>query len=316
MLDLGHIDFIRGDESSFNPLEFHNLYYWDQCHQHPHFSAYATYAFDTGYSGHKQGFCLSSTNRLINDRNTPLATPNPDCGHQGVESGWGDNYNAGIRCQWVDVTNVDTRKGPVTSTLSMTGNPKNWLCEGVALKYPNGTQQWVPTGETTTAPPYSVAGESIDKFNCTTTPGALDNNYDSVQATIPTKGNGLLTSSCPWKDHNLGPKRDCEFTIRSQIENCAVGANVMMNCSIPITAKSQVLRICESSIALGCGTACRFNEPHMLANVLLSPGVSTPVQFQSPPKRDTIEIGGKFSTYVGPVFNRDPLSTVTCTAAI
>jgi hypothetical protein len=307
-VEIGYISFIRNDPSSFNPLEFHNLYYWDPCHNHPHFSAYATYTFKNN-NGHKQGFCVLSTNRIQNNRITPLASPNFDCSVQGVAVGWSDVYNAGIICQWIDVTNISTSKGPVTAPLTMTSNPKNWLCEGNVDHDAQGNPIWVWTGE------YTASGAPIDKYSCQTSPGALDNNVETTSFTLPTKGNGVITRACDHVNHNLGPKRDCELTIRSQLDSCTPGATTNLICSIPSTAASQVLRLCESSIALQSGTACRFMERQLLANVVLEPGVDTPVSFTCPSARDSVEVGGKYSTYVGAVFNIDPVATVSCHAA-
>jgi hypothetical protein len=306
MLEIGYISFIRNDPSSFNPLEFHNLYYWDPCHNHPHFSAYATYSFKNNY-GHKQGFCVLSTNRVMNVRTTPLASPNFDCSNQGVAPGWSDVYNAGIICQWIDVTNISTNKGSVTAPLTMYSNPKNWLCEGnVRHNATTGEPLWEWTGE------YTASGQPIDKMQCDETPGALDNNVDTTTFTLPPKGNGVLTRACDHVNHNLGPKRDCEFTIRSQLDSCTPGASVTLSCSIPSNAKSQVIRVCDSSIALQSGTACRYNEPHLLANAVIEPGVATQVSFTCPVAKDSVEIGGKYSTYSAGVFNLDPAAKITC----
>jgi len=307
-LDIGHISYLKADASSFDPLAFHNLYYWDTCHQHPHFSAYAEYTFGTA-PGHKQGFCIQTTGRAVNARWSPLVTDHWDCSNQGINSGWSDAYNAGIPCQWIDVTGVDTSRHPSTQPLTLITNPKNWLCEGVVQRDASGNPLWDPTGE------FTDTGQSIDKLKCADSPGALLNNVDSTTATVPTKGNGVLTRACDHVNHNLGPKRDCEFTIRSQVDHCTAGSTVNLVCSIASSAASQVLRVCESSIALQSGLACRYNEEHILANVVITPGVATPVSFKCPSQRDAVEVGGLYSTYAGPVFNPDHLATITCHAA-
>jgi len=304
-LEIGYIAFLQNDPSSFNPLVFHNLYYWDTCHQHPHFSAYSTYTFNNNI-GHKQGFCVLSTGRAVNARWSPLGSSNFDCSNQGIAPGWSDVYNAGIICQWIDVTNVSTTNGPKTAPLKMQSNPKNWLCEGKVLKDAQGNVLWEPTGE------FTSTGQSIDKMKCNTSPGALNNNLEETTFTVPTRGNGLITRACDHVDHNLGPKRDCELTIRSQLDSCTPGAQVNLICSIRDNKPSQVLRICESSIALNSGTACRYMEPHLLGNFVIRPDVDTPVSFTCPSRRDAVEVGGKYSTYSGGVFNLDATVTITC----
>jgi hypothetical protein len=88
-----------------------------------------------------------------------------------------------------------------------------------------------------------------------------------------------------------------------------------MTCSVAPSVPSQVLRVCEASNALQAGTACRYNDPFTLANVVISPGAPITFTFTCPTFRDhTIEFGGLFATYSGPVFNNGaPAATITCT---
>jgi hypothetical protein len=304
-LEIGFLVYLQNDASSFDPLLFHNLYYWDTCHQHPHFTGYAEYKLGNTL-GHKQGFCIMATGREINARWSPIVNQNYDCLHQGITQGWSDAYNAGIPCQWVDVTALNTNNNPVTQNLVMDSNHKNWLCEGVVNRDANGNVIWVPTGE------FTSTGQPIEKQSCTTTPGALNNNHDVVSATIPTKGKGLITQACKEVNHYLGPNRDCELAIRSQTNACSAGNTVTLSCTVGANAKSQVLRVCEASVALQAGTACRFNDDFTLANVIVSPGAATQVSFTCPSARDAGEPGGLFATYSGPVWNFDSLSSISC----
>jgi len=308
-LEIGYISYSKQDASSFDPLAYHNLYYWDSCHQHPHFSAYADYNFGTA-PGRKQGFCIQTTGRALNARWSPIVTDSYTCSYQGIETGWSDSYQAGIPCQWVDITGVSTKNKAVTQALTLTSNPKNWLCEGTINRDANGDPLWVKTGEKT------VNGQDIEKHNCSVSPGALANNVASVMTTVPVDGNGILTRTCFYPGHNLGPKRDCEFTLRTSLDRCTPGQQVNLLCSIAGNAASQVLRVCESSLQLKSGLACRYNEDHKLANVVIAPGVNTPVSFTCPAARDSVETGGAYSTYAGPVFNAgDSAAAITCRVA-
>lgn len=308
-LEIGYVSYVQQDASSFDPLAFHNLYYWDDCHQHPHFSAYADYSFGN-QPGRKQGFCVQTTGRAINARWSPIVTDSYTCSYQGIETGWNDAYNAGIPCQWVDVTDVNTKKKSSTQPLTLTSNPKNWLCEGVVKRDENGDPLWVWTGE------YTSDGQKIDKYDCEETPNFAANNVASVLATIPVDGHGIITSPCFYPGHNLGPKRDCEFSLRSAQDTCTPGQQVNLVCTVNKKKPSQVLRVCEASHALKTGLACRYNEEHLLANVVIESGVSTPVSFTCPVQRDNIEVGGLYSTYSGPAFNGgDSSAPITCTVA-
>jgi hypothetical protein len=66
----------------------------------------------------------------------------------------------------------------------------------------------------------------------------------------------------------------------------------------------QILRVCESSIALGkIGTACRFKDDFTLANQILDPTIENFVKFQCPSRRDDVEVGGYFTLYSGALLN-------------
>jgi len=79
---------------------------------------------------------------------------------------------------------------------------------------------------------------------------------------------------------------------------------------------SQVLRVCEASVNLQSGTACRFNDNWTLSNTILPPGMPIAVTFTCPSARDSIEIGGHYALYSGALYNQQtPNAAVTCTVA-
>jgi len=311
-LSIGAIDYTKFNESSFDQAKYHNSYYWDGCHQHPHFSQYSNYFYDD-LLGHKQGFCIQDTNRIINSRDVSYYSPHSVCTNQGISTGWADNYNGGIPCQWVDITEQNTTSGPVTRNLKMVGNPENWLCEGQVQRNADGSPQWESTGSVTTHPPWPQAGLPIDKFKCSGSTGALDNNIDTTPVVDPRPGQGLLTSTCIDVGHNFGPKRDCEFVPRTMVNPCTPGATVSLSVTLPRTSNSQVLRVCESSAGLHTGTACRFNDAFTLANVVIKPGTTQAITFTCPAARDNDqETGGFYSIYSGAVYNgRDAAESFT-----
>jgi hypothetical protein len=93
-----------GDVSEGAAVIEHNMFELSACHGHMHFSHYGAFSFDTGTNaplGSKQAFCLESTSRYLNNESTPLTHPD-GCHFQGIAAGWGDDYIAGIECQWVD----------------------------------------------------------------------------------------------------------------------------------------------------------------------------------------------------------------------
>jgi len=89
------------------------------------------------------------------------------------------------------------------------------------------------------------------------------------------------------------------------VRNCVPGSSVQLNCTLAVGAKtSEVVRVCESSRRLGCGTACRGEEALSLGTVAASIGWAT-VAFACPASRaadDPLETGGAYSIYAAAVF--------------
>ena len=83
------------------------MFEYSTCHQHYHFSHYGKFSLGFGnqHFVSKRAFCLESTSRYANNETTPLTHPY-SCHFQGIEAGWGDDYIAGIDCQWIDVSSV------------------------------------------------------------------------------------------------------------------------------------------------------------------------------------------------------------------
>src|SRR5262249_62023969 len=78
-----------------------------------------------------------------------------------------------------------------------------------------------------------------------------------------------------------------------QLRGCTPGSSTTLKCTVPSTSPTQVVRVCESSLALGCGTACRYQES--LTNVTVEPGKTVNVRFTCPTARD----GGQFGEHGG-----------------
>jgi len=121
----------------------------------------------------------------------------------------------------------------------------------------------------------------------------------------------------------VGPLRDTEFSFvgnlnqrSDQLRTCTPGTFTTLKCTVPSKSPTQVVRVCESSVALGCGTACRWHES--LANATVEPGQTVNVRFTCPAVRDDGqfgETGGAFSIYRAMVFGPDgssKLPDVTC----
>ena len=117
--------------------------------------------------------------------------------------------------------------------------------------------------------------------------------------------------------------RDTEFSFvgnpnqkSDQLRACTPASSTTLKCTVPSTSPTQVVRVCESSVNLGCGTACRYHES--LANVTIEPGQTVKVPFTCPAARDGGafgEYGGAYSLYRAMAFGPDgvrKLPDVTC----
>lgn len=80
---------------------------YDPCHNHWHYVGYAEYVLiaATGQTipvGFKNGFCV------LDLECSGGGFGQYTCGNMGISTGCGDIYDAGLMCQWIDITNVDT----------------------------------------------------------------------------------------------------------------------------------------------------------------------------------------------------------------
>ncbi len=311
-VDIGAVTYFSedGGEAGATEPETHNAFEWSACHHHWHFTHYGEFDYgDGGAPGnHKRGFCLQSTTRALNIETSPTHNPYGDCSYQGIESGWGDEYKIGLDCQWIDVTNMDTSQAPFTSALQFTSNPDGFLCEGTPVLDDAGEQVWEPTQFKT------EAGAVVDRPKCDFFPPWASNNHDQYDVTVPTSGNGYVTTPCALGE--IGPVRNCGFTLQSNVLSCTPGAASTLKCSVPAGARPQTVRVCESSIALDSGTACKFNESlgNGVVEAAADGGVETvSIPFTCPAARDVLEVGGKYSVYTAPVLTDDTAQVVTCT---
>ncbi len=101
------------------PANHPDVFHYSPCHQHYHFDEFARYDLRAGDTvvaiGHKQAFCMLDTISWA----WPFELPTFDCANQGISRGFTDSYEAGLPCQWIDVTGV----APGDYTLRVELNP-------------------------------------------------------------------------------------------------------------------------------------------------------------------------------------------------
>jgi len=311
-LHIGNIPAFDGT----NPVVDDGLFLYSECHDHYHFNFYANFTWSGGGisagDSQKRGFCLISYYRLVNSEWSPLPNPYGFCNYQGISAGWADIYSIGIPCQWKDVTNV---MQPTSGTMTAQVNFKNLLCEGDEMCAADGvTQLFVPTNLTTcaeTVPPSDCS--NVSKFLCNIVdPNTFNNNFDSVPSFIGGCGASYVTNSNASQAlYAIGPLRDTEFSrLGPQLRRCKPKSRVTMRCTIQNNAQPQVIRVCESSLVLGCGLACRFNDT--LANVVVEAYQPASFTFRCPGPRDVNETGGAYSLYQAMVIVTDGSPALSC----
>ncbi len=300
MHNTGDEDAFIGDVGPDSLAVANNLVSNSVCHQHMHFNHYGNFELDAGSAalGSKRAFCLESTSRYSNTELSPLTHPYT-CAYQGTAAGWGDDYIAGLDCQWVDITPLDT-SGGLQAPLSFHVNPDGFLCEGELLRESNGDPQFEATDFR------NEAGETESRFACEPRDAWDEDNVVTKTVDIPAVG-GLVTTAC--RRDLLGERRNCGFADQGQPEPCVAEATTRLTCSLAPGDAPQALRVCETSAVMGHTIPCLYRDA--LATVTLT-DEPVDVSFTCPAGRGPSEPGGEYGLLLAPVLRDDPLGTVTC----
>jgi Lysyl oxidase len=293
-----------GSTDDGSPLRQHNVFEFSACHAHFHYRYYGDFTLGAGTDqvtkGEKRAFCVESTQRHFNRETSPLVHPY-SCDNQGVEAGWGDDYMAGIECQWVDITDVAIPPGGKTLPLTFKVNPEAFLCEGTPITDVQGNLLFEPTTFTT------ETGEPVDRPLCDFVANWDVNNKNSRRVRLTEEGS-FVTEPCTRSQS--GPLRDCGFKRQENALACSPGREVTLHCATDNGKPAQVVRVCETSQVLGTGVACVYRES--LANATVD-AEETSLTFTCPAARDAFEPGGQVSLYVAPVAHDAPIQFVNCT---
>jgi hypothetical protein len=252
---------------------------------------------------------LQSTNRYGNSETAPLTHDYSSCEYQGIQAGWGDDYGAGVECQWIDVTGM-ADGGALTAQLEFRSNPDRFLCEGAPVLDSAGEPTFEDSGFRTDT------NQRVDRPSCDFAPGWDSNNLESRSIPMPQAG-GFISEPCA--RGQLGPLRDCGFSagVHSNPSReltltevvCPVGGSIQLRCSVPDGTPPAVVRVCEYSQQLGTGVACVYRDA--LANQLIDGG-EVLVDVTCPEARDAIEVGGMVSVYSAPAVPGDAAQPI-CT---
>jgi hypothetical protein len=284
---------------SVNADQERNLFTYNSCHNHFHYTNYGDFFIESlsGLTAKKQAFCVQSTSRYSNNELSPL-THEYSCRFQGVQTGWVDEYIAGLDTQWIDITDLRVAEEGLDLTLGFSTNTDEFLCEGTYVTDENGQQVWESTRFTTSD------GQPIQRPACDFTEGYLDNNTGRVDIVVPRTGS-FVTTACAHDE--AGPRRNCGFTellveYDPDAPICTVGDEVELNVAVVGGDAPQVLRVCEVSDALGTGVACTYRNA--LANIIVS-NVSQTLTFPCPAVRDAEEFNSGYSLYTAPLWPDD-----------
>ncbi|HEY8944981.1 MAG TPA: lysyl oxidase family protein [Polyangiaceae bacterium] len=301
-LEIGDVNYYL-EPGGETELSRRNIYVYSDCHEHYHFAHYGDFRLGTGTDelGNKQAFCLQSTNRYSNNEHSPLTHDFGSCDFQGIQAGWGDDYGAGLDCQWLDVTNVDTSTGPVSAALTFQANPDEFLCEGVPVLDEDGNPTFEPSGKVT------EDGASVERPVCDSMPEWDANNRGERTLTLPVEG-GLIHTPCT--RGQMGPLRDCGFVsgagVLKEVE-CPRGQTLSLSCAVRSDSAPAVLRTCEYSALLEQGVACVYRDSITNSVIDVEPTV---VEIECPAARDRQELGGTVSLYTAPLLPGEAMEVV------
>lgn len=141
--NVGDLDYYIGAPDTVG-----NQFVYDACHNHWHYVGYAEYLlynqnWQQMQAGYKNGFCV------LDLECSGGGTAKYGCSNMGITSGCGDIYNAGLDCQWIDITDVDTGVYTLVVRVNWDKSPdklghyeksydNNWAQVCLHLYYDNG----------------------------------------------------------------------------------------------------------------------------------------------------------------------------------
>lgn len=145
ILNSGNQDYVIGEAVTGDQFE------WDPCHNHWHYEGYAEYLlYDTqGHElpvGFKNGFCVMDLECGGG------GTGQYGCSTMGISAGCGDIYDAGLDCQWIDITDLPEGLYTLVVRVNWDGSPdalgnyetdmsNNWAQTCIALNRDDVTNQ-------------------------------------------------------------------------------------------------------------------------------------------------------------------------------
>jgi hypothetical protein len=148
-------------------------------------------------------------------------------------------------------------------------------------------------------------GNPISKMRCQFAPNYSANNVAKVSV---SQGPGSFINDVCDRGQ-IGPLRDCGFTPPSEIHSCAAGSTVTLQCKT--AGSQQVLRVCETSQALGIGIPCTYLNS--ASNTIIA-GDSEKVTFTCPAVRDAAVAGtGGYSMSHAALLPSHTSKPVSCT---
>jgi len=233
-MDQETTDFVTAGVANVPPTQEieHGLYEYSSCHQHYHFRHFGLFSLNTSQvsSTSKRGFCIAAVNRWANAEWSSTFNLFSTCQTQGITSGWSDVYQAGISCQWIDITGVQATN---VGTLMADTNPDGLLCEGILDKYPNGSQIFELTTFKT------LSGAPVSKQACDRIPNYDANNQISASVSLPGAGESYVTQPCLGGPQFFGPLRNCEFhQVTPSLRTCAAGQKNKLSVQLQLKLSS------------------------------------------------------------------------------
>jgi hypothetical protein len=131
------------------------------------------------------------------------------------------------------------------------------------------------------------------------------NNSETTMVDIPVAGSFHVQ---PCNRQQIGPRRDCGFSVQASAQSCTPGATVTLDCAIANPDAPMIVRVCEDSHALDTTITCSYFGSHATEVVT---GASQ-FTFTCPEARDATEVGGRYSLLTAPLVSDGTNQPVSC----
>jgi hypothetical protein len=269
------------------------IYSYDKCAGDFKYTLFGNYTL-AKLQGVPIATCVHDTQRLQNHEYSPLATDYDSCDWQGISSGWAYTIPVGSPCQWVDITKINDDR---TRVLRTRINTYGFMCEGLPALTEKPKKQILHKEEER----FKLMKKPVNATRpvCDLETNYAMNNLNKTKVRVRTAG-ASTTAKCERNVRPYSEMRNCGWSVAYNSLPCTPGDETTISVSYKSSRAdlpTAVVRICESSVALGgVSTRCEYDDA--LSHAIVRPQEWSTFSFICPLPRDSTEPGGVYSVMV------------------